>query len=275
MQTTRPIVRYHGGKWILAPWIISNFPPHRIYTEVFGGAASVLLRKSRVYAEVYNDLDGEIVNLFQVARDHGQQLKELLRLTPYSRAEFDLSYEPSENPIEQARRTVVRAFMGFGSNGHNSTKTGFRAKSSKSNTSSASDWANYPKAFESIIDRLQGVVIENRDALEILKAQDSISTLHYVDPPYVTETRYNGKDYRHELTDSDHRDLFDTLQSLKGMVVLSGYDCELYQALYSSWKCIRKDALADGAKKRVECLWFNDAAVKHTRQKTIFDQLSN
>lgn len=136
MMPTRPIMRYHGGKWRLAPWIIQHMPPHRVYVEPFGGAASVLLRKPRTYAEVYNDMDGEIVNLFKVARDDSERLKHLLELTPFSRDEFAASYEPTSNPIEQARRTVVRSFLGFGSNAH-AKATGFRANSNRSGTTLA------------------------------------------------------------------------------------------------------------------------------------------
>ena len=89
MLVKRPILRYHGGKWLLAPWIISHFPKHKIYVEPFGGGGSVLLRKSRVYAEVYNEMDGEMSNPFRVARDNGQRLKNMLKYTPYSREEFE------------------------------------------------------------------------------------------------------------------------------------------------------------------------------------------
>jgi len=88
---TRPVVRWHGGKWLRAPWIITHFPPHRVYVEPFGGGGSVLLRKPRAYAEVYNDLDNEVVDLFRVLRDRelATRLIELLRLTPFARAEFE------------------------------------------------------------------------------------------------------------------------------------------------------------------------------------------
>jgi hypothetical protein len=113
----RPIIRYHGGKWLLAPWIISFFSPHRCYVEPFGGGGSVLLRKPVSHMEVYNDLDEEVVNLFRVARDHGQQLMQLLKLTPFARHEFNLSYAETDCPVERARRTIVTYATANGTSG--------------------------------------------------------------------------------------------------------------------------------------------------------------
>jgi DNA adenine methylase len=249
-------LRYHGGKWRLSPWILQHLPNHRVYVEPFGGAASVLLQKPRSYAEVYNDLDGELVNLFTVARDRGNELRAALDLTPFARKEFLLSYQPSEDPLEQARRTVVRAFMGFGSNAHNKP-TGFRANSNRSGTTPAHDWKNYPAALTAITERLRGVVLENRDAVDVMLAHDGDETVHYVDPPYVAATRDKGADYRHEMSDQDHEDLAEVLHSLRGRVVLSGYCSPLYASLYAGWQKIERHAFADGAKTRTEVLWLS------------------
>ena len=262
MTPTRPALRYHGGKWMLANWIISFFPSHKIYVEPFGGGASVLLKKNRVYAEIYNDLDGELVNLFRVMRDHGDDLKNRLQLTPFSREEFNLSYEPASDPVEQARRTVSRSFMGFGSNAHN-RKTGFRSFARLQSASPAHDWANYPDAVTDIMERLRGVVIENRPAADLILAQDSIDTLFYIDPPYVKSTRTDtADDYRFEMTDIEHEELAGILHGLDGMVIVSGYPCDLYNDLFSSWVRTDKTALADGASPRIECLWINPACQK-------------
>ncbi|ABM59470.1 DNA adenine methylase [Verminephrobacter eiseniae] len=252
----RPVLRYHGGKWRLAPWIIGHFPAHRVYVEPFGGAGSVLLRKPRAYAEVYNDLDGELVNLFHVARDRGPALSQALRLTPFARREFIDSYQPSSDCLEQARRTVVRSFMGFGSNSHNK-RSGFRNNSNRCGTTPAHDWANYPQALEQVIDRLRGVVIESKDAVSLIGQMDGDGTLFYVDPPYVLSTRDKGHDYRHEMTDADHESLAQTLHRVKGFVVLSGYPNRLYARLFPDWQCIERHVFADGARQRVECLWLN------------------
>lgn len=106
----RPILRYHGGKFILAPWIISHFSPHKIYTEVFGGGGSVLLRKKRSYAEVYNDKWDIVVNVFKIMRDpvKAAELERVLRLTPFSRTEFnecgELQIAAEVNPIEKPEK---------------------------------------------------------------------------------------------------------------------------------------------------------------------------
>lgn len=256
----RPLVRYHGGKWKLAPWIISHFPPHRCYVEPFGGGGSVLLRKERCYAEVYNDLDGEIVNLFTVAREQGEALALLCELTPFARAEFSQSYEPTSNPLEQARRTLVRSFMGFGSASSSGKATGFRANSNRSGTTPAHDWMNYPEALRNTIQRLRGVVIENKDALAAMRHHDTPETLHYADPPYVSTTRDKGDDYRHEMDEADHSALASGLQSLRGMVILSGYRCDLYDHLYAGWRRVDREAFADGARPRIESLWISPRA---------------
>lgn len=216
----------------------------------------MLLRKPRSYAEIYNDLDGEVVNLFRVARDRGDELRRALEMTPFAREEFVLSYAPTDDPLEQARRTVTRSFMGFGSNSHNQA-TGFRANSNRRGTTPAHDWRNYPENFTAIIERLRGVCIENRDAVDVMKAHDGEETVHYVDPPYVAATRDKGSDYRHEMTDDDHQDLASELHRLRGAVVLSGYSSQLYDALYGDWQKIERAATADGARPRTEALWLS------------------
>jgi DNA adenine methylase len=288
-KPTRPVLRWHGGKWKLAPFILDHFPKHRIYVEPFGGAGSVLLRKERVYAEVYNDLDDVVVNLFRVLRDETKaaRLVEALRLTPFARAEFDEALELAEDDVERARHLIVRSYMGFGSNAHSSSpvaektafktytrpadqdayrSTGFRANSTRSGTTPARDWTNYPDALPAIIERLRGVIVEQRPAIEVMRQHDGGGTLHFIDPPYLPETRspankYDLKHrmYRHELTVDDHRDLLAFLKTLKGMVALSGYPSALYDDALTGWRRETADALADGARPRTEVLWLNPA----------------
>lgn len=259
---TRPVLRYHGGKWRLAPWIIGNFPAHRVYTEAYGGGASVLLRKQRSYAEVYNDLDGEIVGLFRVLRNPAQarELVRLVKLTPYAREEHELSYLTAGDPIEQARRTLIRSFMGFGSDGIK-RQTGFRGNVTHTGTTPATDWSRMPPILEQAVERLQGVVIEHMPALDLLAKYDGPRTLHYVDPPYPHSTRSDDNRYRFEMRDQDHRVLGRLLRELDGMVVISGYACDLYEDMFEGWQRVERSAHADGARDRTEVLWIKPGAI--------------
>jgi DNA adenine methylase len=273
-KVERPVLRWHGGKWLLAPWIISHFPPHQVYVEPFGGAASVLMRKARSAAEVYNDLDHDVVNLFRVLQDDAKatRLRELLILTPFAREEFELSYAPTDSDVEMARRLIVRSFMGFGSNAHATAKTGraqtgFRANSNRSGTTPAQDWLNYPDYLVGTVERMRGVIIESRDALTVAASHDGEETLHYFDPPYQLELRNPGNPYdrkhmyRHELDREGHVALLEALKGLRGMVVLSGYPDPLYDNALPDWRRVERETMADGARPRTEVLWLNPACV--------------
>ena len=264
MSVRRPALRYHGGKWILAPWIIGHFPRHRVYVEPYGGAGSVLLRKPRSYAEIYNDLDGEIVNVFRILQDdsRAERLRRLLTVTPFSRDEYRMSFAVSEDPVEQARRTIIRSLMGFGSNAlARGIQSGFRCNSSRSGTTPALDWMNYPEHISRFVARLRGVVIENRDAIEIISQHDGPHTLHYCDPPYVRSSRssamHGDHGYTHEMTDDDHRRLSERLHIVSGFAIVSGYRSPLYESLYGDWAHVERASLADGARERTEVLWLS------------------
>ncbi len=266
-KLTRPILRYHGGKFRLAPRIIELFPTHRTYVEPFGGGAGVLLQKPRVPREIYNDLDGEIVNVFRVMRDQPDQLIRAIALTPYARAEHELSFDASTDPIEQARRTIARSFMSYGTTftRRNVTdgrlqRTGFRAMR-RDATTTAMDWAGLPGAFRVIADRLQGVLIEHRDACKVMVDHDSAETLFFVDPPYVHSTRVGTVSRSHlgyafELSDDEHRRIAETIHRLKGSVIISGYASDLYdRELYRDWRRFEFNAHACNSGQRTEVVW--------------------
>lgn len=269
---TSPAIRYHGGKFRLSPWVMEFFPDHRIYVEPFGGAAGVLIQKPRAYSEVYNDLDGDLVNFFRVVQNAvlRNQLIESLVITPYARAEFELAWKPATDQLERARRLIIRAQMGFGSAGATKGTTGFRIDTKREYETAQHVWAQYPSNLAALGLRLTGVLLENRPAIDVLLAHDTPDTLFYVDPPYVHDTRCRvsmGTDrgYRHEMTNDDHLALLDALQTVQGMVVLSGYPHPLYDSALEGWERREKSARISGGRgtaMRTECVWLNPACAR-------------
>jgi len=260
----RPALRYHGGKFRLATWLMKMFPTHQTYVEPFGGGAGVLLRKPRSHLEVYNDLDGDVVTFFRVLQDTAlrDRLAERLAFTPFARAEFDRAYEPTVDPLERAARVAVRSWMGYGSAGAAKSTTGFRM--------SAKDvhlWSRLPDVVSQVGERFEGVLIENRQAIDVMLHHDSPQTLHYVDPPYLFATRDGASKrvhryYRHEMSDWEHEQLCACLRNLKGMVVLSGYDSALYHHELKGWG-VRSHETVGGSNRgsvpRTEFVWLNPA----------------
>lgn len=263
-----PAIRYHGAKFRLAPWIISHFPAHRFYVEAFGGAAGVLLHKPRVGPEVYNDLDGNVVNYFRVLRDPKLRAKlaEAVTLTPYARDEFENASEPCDDMIERARRLAVRAQMGFGSAGATKGTTGFRIDIQRPYGTAQHLWARFDRNIAQAGQRFSDVLIENRPAMDVMLQHDTPDTLHFVDPPYVHSTRAMGlgksRGYTHEMSDDDHARLLTFLRGLRGKVIVCGYRHPIYMDMLSDWSLSTTQARISagrGTALREEHIWLNPA----------------
>ncbi len=255
----RPALRYYGGKWLLAPWIIGYFPSHDCYVEPFAGAASVLLQKPPSFIEVYNDLNGDVVNFFKMLRERPQDLIEAINLTPYSRQEYRDAQQPAEDSLESARRFYTWSWQGRGRGGVKEPG-GWRFMSRKTRGKTpCGDFDNTAHLWE-VAKRLKNVHIENDDALKVIKRYDTEKTLFYVDPPYVQSTRgarWGKSGYVFECSDDQHQKIAEILHSVKGMVVLSGYDSPLYDYLYSNWHKAEKATQKDSGMKVTECLWIS------------------
>lgn len=226
---------WFGGKDRLAPRIVDLMPPHRIYVEVFGGSGAVLFAKpAAAKLEVYNDIDGGVVSFFRVLRDRPDELVERLTLTPYARAEYldcRETWKDVDDDVERARRWFVNTWQAFGGGGKAGRRTGWASdRRGRKNGSRSATFARRVDRLHDFAHRLRHVQIEQLDWRELLDRYDDPDAVLYLDPPYVPSTRKSGT-YAHELTVVDHEELVARVPSLRGTVLLSGYDSDLYQAL--------------------------------------------
>lgn len=253
---------WFGSKSRAARRLLAMFPEHTHYCEPYAGAATVLMAKPRRFMEAICDLDGEVVNFFTVLRDHPSDILRALDLTPYSRDEFLLAFDPTCDPLERARRFAVRCQQGAHSKSGSQKSGTWRSMLKSRPYSFARDWAVYPDRLQPIVERLQGVAIDNRPALDVLRRYDSERTLFYVDPPYMHETRISTAAYSHEMSVSDHLEMLIALLQVQGMVVLSGYASDTYDDALRRWTRHEFGVVSTHGKQRTEVVWLNQAATR-------------
>ncbi|MGF9909542.1 DNA adenine methylase [Brevibacillus porteri] len=230
---------WFGGKGKVAPHIISRMPLHNCYVELFGGAAHMIAQKPPITNEVYNDIDGEVVNFLLVARSEPQRLRQACESIPYSRMLYEKwkREEPPADDFERAVRFfyVNRSGIAKGNSDSSfSTDTGWR-HSREHNT--ARTYQSACQAIEAFAERMKTVMIDNRDFRDIVRVYDSPTTLFYVDPPYIGREKY------YALTEADreeperlHRDLAEILNTIQGKAIISYYDHPLLDELYPNWR---------------------------------------
>ena len=220
----------------------------------------MFFNKAPAKHEVINDLSGDVVNLFRVIRERGKELAALIEMTPWAREEYELSHESSNDPLERARRFVVRAQQGHGTDGLRGGNTWSRSQHDRPGWRPRR-WHLIPDDIEGLISRLGETEIDNRDAVILVHDYAEPDVLIYADPPYVYETRTGGKMYQYEMTDADHLALLDTLDAHPGPVVLSGYHCPLYDDRLAHWTYRERRVQAEKGNSRVEVLWLNQVCV--------------
>lgn len=270
-MNTLSLIRWAGGKGKQLNDLLPLIPDSKIYVEPCGGGASCLLNRQRSEVEVYNDLDGALVNLFQVVRDDTtfDEFCALLDWTPYSREEFEscLTFEGLSDPVKRAVAfyTVINQSI----SGKRLARRGDWARGRNDNL--AERWYQRQEKLGWIHERIKHVQIESRDALDILQEWDTPDTCFYIDPPYVLDTRKQKKYYAVEPGDEWHEKLVDVILDCRGYVVLSGYDHPVYHRLleYGWWtdlygaKAIMEvTKIGEGKRKRTEIVYRNPRATQ-------------
>ncbi len=225
-MTNSPIPRV-GGKKLLRKAICDRFPEaqkYDRYIEVFGGAAWVLLCKDKhAKMEVYNDGDGELVNLMRCLKYHCEELKKEISGIYNSREMFFDALEQLQcrgfTDIQRAARYFIKMRLSFGANGN---EYGCSKKPFQKST----------EYLSIVSQRFTSVIIEHKNYDDLIKVYDRSTALFYLDPPYYgTEKMYDVS-----FSYDDHIKLKQLLNSIKGMFILSYNDDPFIRDLYRDFK---------------------------------------
>ena len=250
----RRLINYPGSKWKMAQLIISLCPEHKNYLEPFAGSLAVFFNKEKVLCETINDLDCRLINLYKQIREQPEKLASLIYLTPYSREEQILSYEISENKLEDARRMMVQLWFSIG--GKTSHNSSFKRNTTWKGAYNTQTWGRVPEAILEAVDRLKNAQIENRPAIQLIKEFNDPETLIYVDPPYM-KSLLSSSYYKHEMSDCDHLEMLRVLKVSNSKIILSGYESSLYEKELKDWKKIIIPTSNFTGKTKNEVLWVN------------------
>lgn len=260
-------LKWHGGKHYLAPRIVELMPPCVHYVEPYAGGLAVLLeRDPEGVSEVVNDLNGDLMNFWTVLQSTHlfDEFRRVIEATPFSEATWERARKSLKELTSQVARAV--AFFVFCRQSLAGRMKSFatlsRRRTRRGMNEQASAWWTAIEGLPEVHSRLKRVVLLNRPALAVIREQDGPDTLHYVDPPYLSETRTAPEVYDLEMTAADHFDLLQVLKECKVKVILSGYPSDLYTEELSHWRRVDVELpnnAAGGKEKRrmTECLWLN------------------
>lgn len=215
-----------GGKKLLRKDIIKNFPNDvERYIEVFGGAGWVLFGKEPHKLEVFNDIDGELINLYRCIKYHPEALQKELDYMLVSREEFVNNRDKTVIGLTDIQRAARYFYL---------VKCSFGADK-KSFGTNRKNMITTIKYLSEVTKRLKNVVIENKNFADLIRVYDRPKALLYCDPPYYkAEKYYTAVEFGIE----QHKQLKTTLKNIKGKFILSYNDCDFIRELYRDFNIV-------------------------------------
>lgn len=271
MKKVERILKYPGSKWRIADRLVSLIPEHHTYLEPFFGSGAVFFRKPPSAIELINDLDDNIPNLFRCIRDKPEELARIVATTPYARYEYERAFDNTDesDSLRKAADFLITCWQGHGfrTNGY---RVGWKNDvHGRESMYALRDWYKLPDVIVETAERLRHVQIDNRPATEVIMRFDYPDVFMYVDPPYLLSTR-TSKQYKHEMTNTDHIALLQLLKSSKAKVMISGYESDIYNSFLPGWEKRHFSSNAEYGGNRVETVWMNYDAPDEFRQQMLF-----
>ncbi len=255
----RAVLKYPGSKWNIAKNLASLIPEHHSYVEPFFGSGALFFTKAPSAIETINDLDSDVTNLFQCIREDAERLARIVMVIPYSRKEYDLLFNREilyTDPFERAARFLLKCWQGHGFR-TSGNKVGWKNDvQGRERMYALWNWYRLPEWIIEIAERLRMVQIECRPALEVIKRFNYLDVFQYWDPPYLLGTR-NGKQYRHEMSDTEHEELLEAALGSKAKIMISGYESEMYNNYLKGWQKEYFSSCAEHNGGRTEVVWMN------------------
>lgn len=256
----KALTKYPGSKWSIANWIISFFPDHHSYLEPFFGSGAVLFNKPRSNIETINDLDDNVVNLFEWIKKDPEKLAHEVYWTPYARQIYNRAFDTvPKDSLEKAVNFYIRLNMGYGFR-TSGGKTGWKNDvQGREKAYAAIDWAHLPEKIIQAAERLREVQIECMPATKLMERYNHQKVLIYLDPPYMVETRASRrKQYSKDMLDEEsHEKLLIAALAHKGRVIISGYNSDLYNRMLVDWHREETTCQNMSTEKTREVLWMN------------------
>lgn len=254
VKIMKSFIGWVGGKSQLKKFIIPLIPSDcDRYIEVCGGAGWVLFGKDKIKGqmEVFNDIDGDLINLYRQIKTNCVNLQKevdwLQSRELFGQYKYEIEQQVELTDLQRAARYLYLIKCSFGC-----TKTSF-ATATKSICNVIDELPVYK-------ERLKNVIIENRDFENLIKTYDRQSAVFFVDPPYVDTERYYNKNYSHFKIE-DHKRLKSCLKAIKGRFILTYNDCDFIRELYKDYnvRCVsRTNLLPAGAENRTQ---FNEVII--------------